>query len=131
MSEPARYGLRVGQEPRWFGGGTGDFDNKTAWNIAASALVAAKVHEAFEWVRYHGHIDGLDGEYHVPTAEELAKVLTDLAIEAMNEPDDAEVFGGVGLLRFVAFAQDQGTDRNVEFYMSIGCTFSDRVEVLA
>lgn len=119
--------MRVGTDPLWFSGPDPLINSAGARNIAATAIVAAKVYEAYQWVRYHGPVPAGEAEYHVPEAEEIMQVLTDLAVRAMNSDEAERDFHH---LRFMAFAAEEGTDRHVEFYLSIGSTWSDRVEVV-
>jgi hypothetical protein len=104
-------------EPRWH---VLHEASREAANIAATAIVAAKVYEAFGWVRWSGN-DGR--EYHVPRAEELYQVIAELAASARSAAQSspaAEVDRRVGGLRFLASADEEGV---VVFHLSIGSTF--------
>jgi hypothetical protein len=109
-------------EPRW---AAFHKHSRDAANIAAVAVVAATVYEAFGWVRWSGHDHTDDDDYHVPTMSELYGVLTDLAERARTAAESnpfAEVDHKVGDLRFLAWADEQGV---VDFYLSIGSAISD------
>lgn len=119
-------------EPRWWAkSDEHPFENKEAANIAATAIVAAKVYEAFQWVHYHGHLrNDLPADFHVCTAEELVPILTDLAMKALAD-DEGEARQPYGHLRFLAWATDcEPSDRTVDFYLSIGSSFLDRLDRL-
>ena len=120
-------------EPRWwdkshwYRGRGASFACLDAKNIAATALVAAKVYETYEWVHFHGPRPADEPEYHVCTAEELFPILVDLAEKALNCED--EVCTGHGHLRLLAYANDEGEDRSVDFYITIGSSFADKPKV--
>ena len=92
---------------------------REAENLAACAMVAAKVYESFGWIRYHGPSPLDDDAYHVPGAEEIMHVLGDLGRKALAQRDD-EHFEQVGFLRFVAYADSSGDDACVDFYITVG-----------
>jgi len=97
--------------------------SREAANIGATAMVAAKVYEAFGWVRWGGHTSSHGDDYHVPDAGELSLVLRDLAASARaaaGSTPPAEVDRRVGRLRFLASADEDGV---VTFHLSIGSTF--------
>lgn len=93
-----------------------------AASLAATAIVAAKVYEAFGWVRWSGHDCYDRDDYHVPDADELLTVLTELAARARTaDPQDSpQADRLVGHLRFLASADEDGV---VTFHLRIGSTF--------
>lgn len=125
---PERAGEIVSREPVWSDSWQREYASKSALNIAATAIVAAKVYDAFQWVHWHGRRDDMDGEYHVCTAEEIMPILTQLAIKALTA-DDGEATQAHGELRFLAWATDDDDgDRSVDFYLSIGSSFLDALD---
>lgn len=107
--------------PRW---GNKQHGGRDAHNLAACAMVAAKVYEAFGWVRWNGHdgrqVDAFDDEaFHVPDAEALLKVLHDLSCLALDRPEE-DHGKQVGVLRFIAYADDDGADSSVNIFLDIG-----------
>lgn len=95
---------------------------RNAENIAAAAIVAAKVYAEFGWVRYtFGQPQFEPDSYHVPDAESIAEVLTDLARRALAVPEQ-EHDRQVGHLRFIAYSDDVGPESDVEFFLGIGST---------
>jgi hypothetical protein len=107
-------------EPRWYRSHQG---SREAANIGATAMVAAKVYEAFGWVRWGGHNSSDDHDFYVPNAGDLSLVLRDLAARARAAAETAsftEVDRRVGQLRFLASADEDGV---VTFHLSIGSTF--------
>lgn len=92
-------------------------DCRDAENIAACALVAAKVYEAFGWVRWSGnrHCDNTD--MHVPGPEALAETMTRMAARARAVALYEHVVVQVGEIRLFCWADWDGT---VDFGISLG-----------
>lgn len=107
--------MSIGERPAWQHHPRG----RDARNIAAAALVAAKVYEHFQWVRWHGP---RREDMHVPGPEEITQVLLDLEAKALAAKDQEHVSPIVGHLRFLAWADDDGDDSAVDFFITIGST---------
>lgn len=115
--------------PMW---GNTRYGGRDAYNLAATALVAAKVYETYGWVRWNGHagIPADHDEMHVPDAEALFKVLYDLSCLALERRGKDDVERQVGVLRFNAYADDDGEDSYVNVYLSIGTIDLDEIRAL-
>jgi hypothetical protein len=90
--------------------------------LAETALVAAKVYEAYGWVRWHGrgHDLGCDAGFHVPDAEEILAILVELRERALATE---EPFQEICHTRWMARRDEDG---GVDFFLGIGDDFYDR-----